>query len=50
VDQTTVDYLRGRPFAPAGELWDAAENYWRTLVSDQDAQFDQTVTLAAAEI
>ena len=50
VDEKTIAYLRGRPSAPKGELWDAAEAYWRTLVSDDDAQFDAEVALDAATI
>jgi 3-isopropylmalate/(R)-2-methylmalate dehydratase large subunit len=50
VDDTTIEYLRGRPFAPRGELWDKAVAYWRTLKSDADATFDREVTLDAREI
>jgi 3-isopropylmalate/(R)-2-methylmalate dehydratase large subunit len=50
VDDTTIAYLQGRPFAPKGELWARAVAYWRTLVSDSDARFDRTVTLDAAAI
>jgi len=50
VDDTTIEYIRGRPYAPTGALWDQAEAYWRTLVSDEDAEFDRVVTLDAAEI
>ena len=49
-DETTEQYLKGRPFAPAGEQWDQAVAYWRTLHSDADADFDATVTLKAEEI
>ncbi len=49
-DDTTIDYLRGRPFAPQGELWDKAVAYWRTLHSDEGAQFDKVVHLDAAQI
>jgi 3-isopropylmalate/(R)-2-methylmalate dehydratase large subunit len=49
-DEKTVEYLRGRPYAPKGELWDAAESYWRQLVSDPGAAFDAVVELDAAEI
>ncbi|MDA0237540.1 MAG: 3-isopropylmalate dehydratase large subunit [Proteobacteria bacterium] len=45
VDQITIDYLRGRTFAPTGDLWDRAVSYWRTLRSDPDAVFDLVVTL-----
>ena len=48
VDDATIDYMRGRPFAPTGELWEQAEAAWRTLVSDADAVFDQEATLDAA--
>ena len=50
VDQTTIDYLKGRPYAPSGEVWDQAVTAWRDLVSDPDASFDKVVTLNAAEI
>ncbi|PPC95312.1 MAG: 3-isopropylmalate dehydratase large subunit [Methylotenera sp.] len=50
VDDTTIDYVKGRPFAPKADQWDAAVTYWKTLHSDKDAQFDQVVTLNAAEI
>jgi len=49
-DDTTIDYLKGRPFAPQGELWDKAVAYWRTLHSDDGAQFDAVVRLGAAQI
>ena len=50
VDDATVDYVRGRPFAPTGALWEQAEAAWRTLVSDADAVFDQEATLDAATV
>jgi len=50
VDDTTLEYLKGRPFAPQGELWDRAEKEWRKLVSDDDAEFDQIVELDAGSI
>ena len=50
VDDTTIDYIRGRPFAPIGAMWDQAEAYWRTLVSDDDAVFDREVIVDAAEV
>jgi 3-isopropylmalate/(R)-2-methylmalate dehydratase large subunit len=50
VDDTTIAYLEGRPFAPKGELWARAVAYWRTLVSDPGARFDRTVTLDAGGI
>lgn len=50
VDQTTIDYFRGRPYAPTGELWDRAVAYWETLVSDADASFDHEIELNAGDI
>jgi 3-isopropylmalate/(R)-2-methylmalate dehydratase large subunit len=50
LDDTTLDYLKGRPFAPKGAGWDKAAAYWRTLRSDPDAKFDREVTLDAREI
>ena len=50
VDDKTIDYMRGRNYAPAGRDWDTAEAYWRTLVSDEDAEYDRVVTLDAGEI
>jgi 3-isopropylmalate/(R)-2-methylmalate dehydratase large subunit len=50
VDDTTLDYLRGRPFAPRGDMWDRAVEYWRTLKSDDGARFDRTVKLNAGEV
>ena len=50
VDQKTVDYIAGRPYAPAGDQWNAAVTYWRTLVSDEGAEFDRVVTLDAKDI
>ncbi|MEO5574311.1 MAG: 3-isopropylmalate dehydratase large subunit [Gammaproteobacteria bacterium] len=51
VDDKTIDYVRGRPFAPSGALWDQAVTAWRDdLHSDTDAVFDQVVTLDAADI
>ena len=50
VDDTTIDYIKGRPFAPQGERWDNAVKYWRTLHSDEGAPFDKTVRLDAAQI
>jgi len=49
-DDKTIDFVRGRPMAPQGELWDAAENYWRTLASDTDAMFDADEKLDADSI
>jgi len=50
VDDTTIAYLKGRPFSPQGEIWDRAAAYWRTLVSDAGARFDAVVDLDAAAI
>lgn len=50
VDDTTIDYVRGRPFAPQGADWDKAVAYWRTLVSDEGAHFDTVVEIDAAAI
>ncbi len=46
-DQTTFDYIEGRPFAPKGAEWDKAVTYWKTLVTDDDATFDRELTLDA---
>jgi 3-isopropylmalate/(R)-2-methylmalate dehydratase large subunit len=50
VDDVTIDYVRGRPFAPEGEQWESAVEYWKTLHSDADASFDVVVELSAEEI
>ena len=50
VDDATIAYLNGRPFAPKGELWTRAVAFWRTLCSDAGARFDREVTLDAATI
>ncbi|MGH8119716.1 MAG: 3-isopropylmalate dehydratase large subunit [Gammaproteobacteria bacterium] len=50
VDEKTIEYVRGRPFAPQGELWDQAVAAWRNLKSDADARFDREVEINAAEI
>ncbi len=47
VDDVTLRYLEGRPYAPKGAQWQAAVAYWRTLHSDEGARFDQKVTLDA---
>lgn len=49
-DQTTFDYIEGRPEAPKGAEWDAAVAHWKTLVTDEDAVFDKEIVLAAAEV
>ncbi|HCZ15260.1 MAG TPA: 3-isopropylmalate dehydratase large subunit, partial [Candidatus Accumulibacter sp.] len=50
VDELTIDYLRGRPFAPKGELWEQAVAHWRSLHSDDGAEFDSVIELPAGEI
>lgn len=50
VDETTIEYIQGRPYAPNGEALRHALQYWRTLNSDLDAQFDAVVELRAEEI
>ena len=50
VDQTTLDYVHGREFAPKGKLWDLAVKHWQTLHSDDDAVFDKVVELNGANI
>lgn len=50
VDDTTIEYIAGRPFAPKGEQWDQAVAYWRTLVSDDGADFDQILELDASQV
>ncbi len=49
-DQTTYDYLAGRPHAPQGADWNAAVAYWDTLRTDDDAVFDKVVHLDAAAL
>ncbi|WLH77657.1 3-isopropylmalate dehydratase large subunit [Pseudomonas sp. FP2335] len=49
-DEKTVEYVKGRPFAPTGADWDAAVEAWKDLVSDADAVFDTVVELDAAQI
>jgi len=50
VDDTTIDYVKGRPYAPSGETLEKAEAYWRTLHSDDGAVFDKVVHIDAASI
>ena len=50
VDEVTIDYLKGRDFAPKDGLWDAAVAYWRTLRSDEGAHFDRIVELCGDDI
>ncbi|HJO05406.1 MAG TPA: 3-isopropylmalate dehydratase large subunit [Acidobacteriota bacterium] len=49
-DETTFDYLAGRPHAPVGDDWEAAVERWRALHSDADAQFDRQVSMSASNI
>jgi 3-isopropylmalate/(R)-2-methylmalate dehydratase large subunit len=50
VDDTTIDYIKGRPRAPKGAAFENAVHYWKTLQSDADAKFDAEVTLDARDI
>ena len=50
VDEKTLDYIKGRPFAPSGELWEQAAQSWRGLVSDAGAIFDEVVVFKAEDI
>jgi 3-isopropylmalate/(R)-2-methylmalate dehydratase large subunit len=49
-DETTFAYLKGRRFSPAGNEWDKAVDYWKTLRSDEDANFDRTIEIDAAQL
>jgi 3-isopropylmalate/(R)-2-methylmalate dehydratase large subunit len=50
VDDVTIEYLKGRPMAPKGALWEPAVAYWRTLRSDPGAKFDSVVRMDAREL
>jgi len=50
VDDKTIEYFKGRPFSPTGEVWDAAVENWKDLVSDADAHFDKVVEIRAEDI
>ena len=50
VDEKTLRYIEGRPFAPAGKMWAEATDAWKELISDEDAKFDRTVILNGLEI
>ena len=50
VDEKTLDYLRGRPYAPQGEQWNRAVAYWKTLVSDPGARFDKVVEIDSTRL
>ncbi|MBF9001658.1 3-isopropylmalate dehydratase large subunit [Vibrio nitrifigilis] len=49
-DETTFDYIKNRRYAPSAEDWNAAVEYWSSLKTDEDAEFDAVVTLNAADI
>jgi len=49
-DEKTIEYIKGKEFAPAGEAWDKAVEYWKTLKSDTDAAFDKEITFKAEDI
>ena len=49
-DQVTFDYLRGRRFAPQGNMWEQAQAFWRTLPSDPGARFDQRIEIDAGQL
>src|SRR5690625_6271246 len=50
VDDKTIEYFRGRPYAPSGEEWDQAVAYWKTLHSDPDATFDKVIKIDATKL
>jgi 3-isopropylmalate/(R)-2-methylmalate dehydratase large subunit len=50
VDQNTIDYVKGRPYAPTEVQWDQAVTYWNTLHSDEGAQFDKVVKIEGSSI
>jgi 3-isopropylmalate/(R)-2-methylmalate dehydratase large subunit len=50
VDDKTIQYFKGRPLAPSGDMWDRAVAYWRTLVSDEGARFDTTVVIDGTQV
>jgi len=49
-DETTFEYLRGRPYAPSGEQFDQAVAHWRTLSSDEEAHFDREITVDVSDL
>ena len=49
-DETTFEYIQGRPHAPQGEAWDEAVAYWTSLTTDDDAHFDKVIRIDASEI
>ncbi len=50
VDETTLNYAKGRPYSPTGEQWQLAKEYWSTLHSDKDAHFDKLIEFKASDI
>lgn len=50
VDDATLEYVKGRPFAPQGKDWDLAAGIWRDYVSDEDAEFDKVVEINGSDI
>jgi 3-isopropylmalate/(R)-2-methylmalate dehydratase large subunit len=50
VDEKTLAYVHGRPFAPKGKMWDDAEAYWRSLISDDNAKFDRCLNVDATTL
>ena len=50
VDSKTLDYLKNKPYSPKGELWNMAEKFWKTLVSDPKAEYDKIIKFKANEI
>ncbi|MGD1924118.1 MAG: 3-isopropylmalate dehydratase large subunit [Paracoccaceae bacterium] len=49
-DEKTFEYLKGRPYAPQGEMWDKAVAYWKTLFTDDGSHFDKVITIDGSEI
>ena len=49
-DDTTIDYVNGRPYAPSGKMWESAVAYWRTLKADNDAIYDKDILIDCADI
>ena len=50
VDDKTIDYVKGRPYAPTGDDWERAVAYWKTLHSDDDAKFDTVIVMQGEDI
>lgn len=50
VDKKTIDYVKGKPYAPRGDLWEQAVRYWQTLHSDADAAFDRIIEIDGSKI